>query len=241
MLLNIFLLFLGHIIHAQASPGPEVTTRALGPAQPSLYACSNSLNVNGNLYTLQETSSFSQYVQCVYYRYRVVDSVQYCWYDFSNRTLYHYPNTPQPVDSNPACPTTLPFAQDYKITLAGTGECITAAGNYDGAPLITNACGTRPFQSWHFNGPYLQAIGTDKCIDLTNGNGSNGARLQVWTCSEGNPNQQFRHWDTTYIYLPEEHISWLANSGLCFDNTNGFVAEGNPVQMWSCNFQSPNQ
>ena len=89
MLLNILCLtLLGHLSLAGARPSsPDVhanSGRALAPAQPPLYACANSLTVDGKVYTLQETSSASQYFWCTYYRFREFDSVKYCWYDVSN-------------------------------------------------------------------------------------------------------------------------------------------------------------
>lgn len=57
--------------------------------------------------------------------------------DFHNYTLYHYPNTPIPVDSNPNCPTVCPLAGTYLIKTAAElpGQCVTMTSNADGAPV----------------------------------------------------------------------------------------------------------
>lgn len=57
--------------------------------------------------------------------------------DFHNYTLYHYPNTPIPVDSNPNCPATCPLAGTYliKTSLELPGQCVTMTSNADGAPV----------------------------------------------------------------------------------------------------------
>lgn len=39
-------------------------------------------------------------------------------------------------------------------------------------------------------GPVTQIrIFGDKCLDVTDGNDSNGQKLQIWTCYDGNTNQ----------------------------------------------------
>ncbi|KIJ55018.1 hypothetical protein M422DRAFT_24875 [Sphaerobolus stellatus SS14] len=111
MILNIITLVFASLLwpFIGARPIPELHAEE----QALLYACNNSITADSNLYTLQETSTFDQYVQCVYYHYEGGKSLntQYCRYDCSNLTLYHYPGIPQSVDSISACPDTLPLVQ----------------------------------------------------------------------------------------------------------------------------------
>jgi len=216
------------------------------PWQPILYACSNQLTIDGLIYPLVDSTTFSQYWQCEYLRDNGDGSSSgaYCWYDYQNHTLYHYPNTPLPVDSSASCPNVVPVAQEYLIKTSQDGLCISAAGNYDGAPLVIKTCDYRhgnPLQKWQFIGSTMQAVGTSKCIDVKDGLSADGSRVQVWTCFDGNGNQQFRHWVGEFLVVPEDHISWMLNPNQCLDNTDGQLVDGNPIQIWGCYYPNPNQ
>ncbi|TFK32694.1 ricin B lectin domain-containing protein [Crucibulum laeve] len=225
---------------ANASPAPR------SPWQPTLRACINQFTSNGDVYRLVDATTFSQYIQCTYTHDSGggSSSTEYCWYDYQTYALDHYPNTPLPVDSNANCPAVLPLAQNYLIKTASTGKCITMSGNYDGAPVRIQDCDYRhgnPNQRWHFEGSIIQALGTNKCLDVTDGNSANGAKLQVWTCVDGAANQQFQHWVSNVLVVPEDHISWLLHPFQCLDLTDGNLANGTPIQIWACNYQNPNQ
>jgi hypothetical protein len=56
-------------------------------------------------------------------------------------------------------------------------------------------------------GPVTQIrIFGDKCLDVTDGNGTDGTWLQIWTCYNGNPNQQWQ-----YNSASIGSISWAAH------------------------------
>ncbi|KAH6891599.1 ricin B lectin domain-containing protein [Coprinopsis sp. MPI-PUGE-AT-0042] len=217
-----------------------------------LRACQNSLTINGRTngtiaYPLTGTSNFSQYIECTYARDQGDGSigVNWCWYDYQSYQLLHYPNTPVRLDSHPACPTTLPFSSLYRIrSFVDTTKCITAAGEYDGAPVELQACRTdiwRPEQVFHFDGNLIKPLSTDKCLDVKDGNPNSGTRLQVWTCSTDNPNQVFEHWSKTVLIVPEDHINWATQQFQCLDLPDGNTANGTPIQIWGCDYQNPNQ
>lgn len=193
--------------------------------------------------------------------------------------MYHYPNNPLPLDSHPACPNNLPLASIYRIRpSASSSKCVTAMGESDGSPVQIQVGSRthpasrllnvefqdcrpdiwRPEQVWYFNNDQIQPLATDKCLDVTDGN-TNGGKLQVWTCEGTNPNQQFQHWVTNVVIVPEDHIQWKSRFQ-CMDLTNsGIPTNGNQVsvtpsqgfkrigltavqlQMWPCNYQNPNQ
>lgn len=69
-----------------------------------------------------------------------------------NYTLYHYPQTPLPVDSHVACPTRLPLASLYRIrSFVNTNKCITAMGESDGSPVQVQVCVIWSFMFLSFN------------------------------------------------------------------------------------------
>ncbi|KAH6891594.1 hypothetical protein BKA70DRAFT_1119881 [Coprinopsis sp. MPI-PUGE-AT-0042] len=208
-----------------------------------LRACQNHLTFNGTTHILADATNFSQYIQCIYQRNNVDGSISknYCWYDYRSFELYHYPNTPLPLDSHPACPTTLPFSSLYRIrSFVDTTKCITAAGEYDGAP----ACRTdiwRPEQVFQFDGNLIKPLATDKCLDVKDGNPNSGTRLQLWSCSSTNPNQLFEHWIKSVLIVPEDHINWATQQFQCLDLTDGDTAHGTPIRIWGCDIQNPGQ
>ena len=63
------------------------------------------------------------------------------------------------------------------------------------------------------------------CLDVPNGDDSNGVPVQLWACSPNNPNQQWGSW-----WL---HFSWVGHSR-CLDLTDGDFTNGNPIQIWDC-------
>ena len=55
---------------------------------------------------------------------------------YQRHTLDHFPNTPLPVDSSANCPDPVPASQKYYIKTSSDGKCISASGDYDGAPVV---------------------------------------------------------------------------------------------------------
>jgi glucosylceramidase len=68
-----------------------------------------------------------------------------------------------------------------------------------------------------------------KCLDVTDGNTTNGNQPQLWTCSSG-PNQQ-------WTIATDGTIRGL---GKCLDVTGSSTADGATVQLWDC-FGGTNQ
>ncbi|KAF7307942.1 Carbohydrate-binding module family 13 protein [Mycena kentingensis (nom. inval.)] len=127
----------------------------------------------------------------------------------------------------------------FKTVLAADpGKCLSASGNYDGAPVVIGDCTPTGNNSWVVPqgagvASALKVFG-DKCLDVKDGANVNGAKLQVWTCAAGNTNQQFvtAGWDQT--------ITW-ANKNKCLDVTDGKALNGQPIQIWDCDWENDNQ
>jgi len=107
---------------------------------------------------------------------------------------------------------------------ASNSKCLAAPTNANGAPVVVTDCDGSASQSWTRSGFNLIIYG-NKCLDVTGGSTANGVKMQLFTCSPGNANQQFTIFGTT--------IAWTAK-GKCLDLTSGILTNGNVVQMWSC-------
>jgi len=116
--------------------------------------------------------------------------------------------------------------------LTNNGKCLTAASDSDGAFVTIQTCTGASAQKWTFTGGSVHVFG-NKCLDVTGGSNTNGVKLQIWTCSASNQNQQF-------YYTGDYHLSWT-NHGKCMDLTGGSQNDGNRIQLWDCSNNNPNQ
>ncbi|KAJ7270706.1 ricin B lectin domain-containing protein [Mycena haematopus] len=129
----------------------------------------------------------------------------------------------------------------------GQPFCVGATDNFNGAPVALLGCGVGnagplfPNANFTWVMPFAPLTGTlsvygDKCLDVTGGDNENGVKLQIWTCAEGNTNQQFRIGSSDGLST----IEW-AGSGKCVDLTNNNSTIGNPIQLWDCTDGNTNQ
>ncbi|KAJ6602334.1 ricin B lectin domain-containing protein [Mycena sp. CBHHK59/15] len=214
----------------------------------TLRACLDPLAIQGTNFPLTHGIRNGPYVECEYNH--AFASPQFCFYNATSLALTHAPNVPPvnvttiPVDSNAACPTTLPLAGSYRINFPDTSggfKCVTMSDDSDGAPVIIQDCDfTGPSnQVWSFVGSTIRQ--GDKCIDVTDGRNIDGVELQVWTCADGNTNQQFQHSGGAILNQSNDIIHWLAHPDKCMDLTNGDETNGNQIQMWTCFSGNTNQ
>ncbi|RXW13087.1 hypothetical protein EST38_g12765 [Candolleomyces aberdarensis] len=112
-------------------------------------------------------------------------------------------------------------------------KCLTASANSDGAAVILQTCSGSANQKWTFTGGTMRAFG-NKCLDVKEGVNQDGTKLQVWTCSANNANQQWYYskWDNT--------VTWTGK-GKCIDVAEGNQADGTLIQVWGCYNKNPNQ
>jgi len=66
---------------------------------------------------------------------------------------------------------------------------MTAASNSDGARVTLQGCTGAESQLWEFKDGAVKVFGGDKCLDVTDGNASNGNNLQIWSCVDQSTNQ----------------------------------------------------
>jgi Ricin-type beta-trefoil lectin domain len=99
-----------------------------------------------------------------------------------------------------------------------------------------NLSNGQQFQTWSRHGSENQLFEFDngsnqikirgKCLDLSAGSESNGNKIQIWDCQNGNQNQRF-FFDGLYLKL------WK-NPNKCIDS-NGGSSIGAKIQIWDCN------
>ncbi|KAJ7240055.1 hypothetical protein C8J57DRAFT_103292 [Mycena rebaudengoi] len=65
----------------------------------------------------------------------------------------------------------------------------------------------------------------NKCLDVPNGENTNGVKLQICTCAAGNTNQLFQ--------MRRDRIEWKG-SNKCLDLTDGNSTIGIQFQLWDC-------
>ncbi|KAJ7813086.1 ricin B lectin domain-containing protein [Mycena olivaceomarginata] len=144
------------------------------------------------------------------------------------------------------------LATNQAEPVRGQPFCVGAASNADGAAVVLLGCGIGnagpnfPNGNYNWTAPFAPLTGTiktfnNKCLDVPNRNNANGQKLQIWTCADGNTNQQFT------IHANPNTIKWKG-TGKCLDLTNGNSTIGNPmrpvfslIQLWDCNGANINQ
>ncbi|KAJ6476834.1 ricin B lectin domain-containing protein [Mycena sanguinolenta] len=159
------------------------------------------------------------------------------WTCDSNNDNQGWTSGPGPVTNQPI---TL-FASTFSATQQ---YCLGAASNTDGAEIALVSCtnpndykATFPNGNITWNVPVvtgpIKTFG-NKCLDVPNGSTANGVKLQLWTCADGNTNQNFQYW-----YGSLEQIEWNG-TGKCIDLTSGNFTVGNPIQLWDCDTENTN-
>jgi len=136
---------------------------------------------------------------------------------------------PQPVPPGP------PVGGEIRLNSLNPKKCIDLTGG-DLTPgtriQIWDCNGVRSAQNWvYLRGSLRSGVDTDKCIDL--GNLEPGTPLAIETCKEGALQQQL-------VY--QTNGSYQARGGnVCVDLTGGNYANGNILQVWTCDKGNPNQ
>jgi len=127
-----------------------------------------------------------------------------------------------------------PFQGELLLQPSATHDkCLAAASNANGAAVALQNCDGSPSQKWTFSGGSVRVFG-DKCLDVVGGNTADGAQLQIWTCQDGNSNQQ---WD--YSKWTNSITWWQHNK--CLDLAGGSTSVGAKAHMWTCFYGNSNQ
>jgi hypothetical protein len=127
-------------------------------------------------------------------------------------------------------------------TIGIDGKCLDnkSSVNADSNPVQLYTCNGSPAQQWRPRYPsQLQNPATGKCLNDPNGTTTNGTQLIIFTCNQ-TPNEE---WALPY---PTPTSTGEITSGVpapgattpggeCLDNLTAGTADGNKVDIWSCN------
>jgi Ricin-type beta-trefoil lectin domain len=89
----------------------------------------------------------------------------------------------------------------FQIVSHQTGECMAAEGDENGTPVIMEPCApldhTVPVSQLWIVGPagttfQVGRAGQYVCLDLENGDPSDGVPMQIWGCNPNTNNQRWR-------------------------------------------------
>ena len=82
---------------------------------------------------------------------------------------------------------------------ANAGLCLTAGGTTNGSPVTVETCTGSAQQVWNFTasngGATVSTLNNTMCLDVTGGVDADGTLTQIWSCSSGDPNQNWFYTD----------------------------------------------
>jgi hypothetical protein len=104
--------------------------------------------------------------------------------------------------------------------------------NENGTSPILWTCHGGTSQTWTIRPDGSIRVFGDKCLDVANGDSRSGARVQIYQCNAGNPNQK---------WLIDGQLLRFSNSNSCLDVSGGNFQDGAALQMWDCGVSNPNQ
>lgn len=96
-------------------------------------------------------------------------------------------------------------------------------------------CNGTGAQDWvlDFANTTINLANTGFCLDAGD-NLTNGGGLQIWSCIEERPAQQF-------YYTEDLRIAVTDQEGQCIDLTDGILDNGSAMQTWKCTDNNTNQ
>lgn len=75
-------------------------------------------------------------------------------------------------------------------------------------------------QLWTFDGQQIRQ--GNLCLDVKGGLNIDGVKPQLWTCYDGNANQEFEHAGGSVLSFPRDRVSWAKlATNKCMDLTGG--------------------
>jgi len=109
-----------------------------------------------------------------------------------------------------------------------------ATDDQDNLPVLMEFTDTAGFGvDWVFEGGSLKSFDGAQCLDVTSGVDADGTLLQVFSCTQGNTNQQ-------WTFNSNFSIQWTGHNK-CIDLTNGNNNPGTQLQIFSCFQGNTNQ
>ena len=143
-----------------------------------------------------------------------------------------------PNDTNKASDV-LVHSRVFSLTALHSGKCLDVrqASLANGAPVQQWTCHGKDNQHWivepRFGEYYLRALHSGKCLDVRQASLANGAPVQQWTCHSPEHQTWILEPDLTLEDKPSYSLRAL-HSGKCLDVRQASLANGAPVQQWTC-------
>ncbi len=115
--------------------------------------------------------------------------------------------------------------EQYAVPTSILKQRYGEAGNpKDGFAIYQGTNSATFFRSW---GSFISLNShTNKCIDLDDGNTSNGNKIQIWDCQKNNDHQAW--------ILDGEMIRLKKDLNKCLNLTGGSTSNGANIQIWDC-------
>ena len=98
---------------------------------------------------------------------------------------------------------------------------------FNGSAVFISECSGVRSQRWAIKNTALTSYDGTMCLDVPNGDDSNGVEVQLWKCLPNNPSQQWARW------INESYFVWVGHNR-CLDLTDGDFTNGNRVQISDC-------
>ncbi|KAF9261595.1 ricin B-like lectin [Marasmius fiardii PR-910] len=150
---------------------------------------------------------------------------------------------------------TVSDSQSVTVTLEGGPDlspeprlCLAATENSDGAKVALAPCDnvTSTFPSGNATwvvpranlAGVLSTFGGSKCLDLRNGDVTNGNALQIWSCDVNNGNQVWKV--ESLVPKGSATIDFGGLGGKCVDIRDGNFTAGADLQIWDCDASGNN-
>jgi len=129
----------------------------------------------------------------------------------------------------PAPPSATQLFRLYSADQVDTEEqyAVVARSDVDNDPAVMFPDNEQNFgQNWLYEGGALKSYDGTQCLDVTGGVDADGTKLQTFSCTSGNTNQQ-------WVFNSDFSIQWKGHNK-CIDLTDGNVTFGNQLQVWTC-------
>ncbi|GAA2582028.1 PQQ-dependent sugar dehydrogenase [Dactylosporangium fulvum] len=115
------------------------------------------------------------------------------------------------------------------ITGIASGKCVDVpATTVNGTQVQLYTCNGTAAQTWTVGTDSTVRTPGNKCLDVAGGVNANGTKVQIWDCSDGNPNQRWTYSDSARTLVNPA-------TGRCLDVAGGSTADAAKLHIWACN------
>lgn len=131
----------------------------------------------------------------------------------------------------------------FSLLAKRNGYCLTALSTQNGSQVVQRAaCSSQydpalsDYVRFHDmgDGSYSVALSrSNRCMDVTSGSKTNGAKVQIWDCHSGS-NQRWELQRVAPTDQSQVYSMQLEGSDKCLDVTDRSYSSGTQLQIWAC-------